>query len=401
MVGERKRLWALVLAEEAEGNTASALVAMEGYLAIDPESRAGHILYAMLLTGVRRFDEAEAALRRHGPPDEAEARITFCRAWAELLTEQGRFDAALRWHESALEAGSTDEWTEMAHLHALARRLGEAESCHREAIRASSDRARAYEKLGRFLGMQLRLNEAKEALEAALSLRPNDPDATKALADVAHAEALQDEPSALGEAEEDRLWDASFDADGRGDTVTALVAVERYVAIEPSLRGQMWRARMLSQVARFKEAEATLAGWAPSGDADRDCLLFATWADVREAERRFVEAAEWQRRRTTSGQADLSTPWILMGVCYALAGRLTDAEACHRKAATCAGDPDEALLNLGYVLRAQLRLDEASAALEAALSLTPDYPEAARVLRDVRRALELRQGMQNVESSFE
>ena len=75
--------------------------------------------------------------------------------------------------------------------------------------------------------------------------------------------------------------------------------------------------------------------------------------------------------------------WIMRGANLASATHLSAAEECHRHAITCDEshfDRDEAYLNLGYVLRAQGRYAEAAAAFQAALTLTPDYPEAATAL---------------------
>ena len=74
----------------------------------------------------------------------------------------------------------------------------------------------------------------------------------------------------------------------------------------------------------------------------------------------------------------------------ALKGRLREAERAHRAATRCPeGCIDEAYLNLGLVLRAQERFEEASRCLREAIRLDPKYRVAREELRDVEGMLEL------------
>ena len=69
-------------------------------------------------------------------------------------------------------------------------------------------------------------------------------------------------------------------------------------------------------------------------------------------------------------------------------GRLQEAEAAHRAATSCTKGPlEEAYLNLGLVLRAEQRYDEAAVCLEQALELDPKYTAAKNALRDVRQTI--------------
>lgn len=93
-------------------------------------------------------------------------------------------------------------------------------------------------------------------------------------------------------------------------------------------------------------------------------LLYKDQGKYEEAEQSFAKA-------TANPHAqDAGYLWTLRGAALACAGRLTEAEACHRKAVTLDDvTMDEALLNLGYVLRAQRRYVEATAAFDVALVL--------------------------------
>jgi tetratricopeptide (TPR) repeat protein len=77
---------------------------------------------------------------------------------------------------------------------------------------------------------------------------------------------------------------------------------------------------------------------------------------------------------------------VYFGAVLARSGRLRDAEGVHRRATGCrAGCIDEAFLNLGLVLRAQERFEEAAGCLREALRRGPQYRAAREALRDVER----------------
>ena len=85
---------------------------------------------------------------------------------------------------------------------------------------------------------------------------------------------------------------------------------------------------------------------------------------------------------------DEATGHIYLGGVLARAGRLKEAETAHRAAIRCSqGCRDEAYLNLGLVLRAQERHDEAATCFEQALKLDPKYVAARKALRDVRNTM--------------
>ncbi len=76
---------------------------------------------------------------------------------------------------------------------------------------------------------------------------------------------------------------------------------------------------------------------------------------------------------------------IYLGGVLARSGRLKEAETAHRAAIRCTqGCRDKAYLNLGLVLRAQERYEEAATCFEQALKLDPKYVAARKALRDVR-----------------
>ena len=101
----------------------------------------------------------------------------------------------------------------------------------------------------------------------------------------------------------------------------------------------------------------------------------------------YQAAAAWYRRAIDK-MPDEASGHIYLGGILARSGRLKEAEMAHRAAIRCTqGCRDEAYLNLGLVLRAQERHDEAATCFEQALQLDPKYAAARKALRDVRNTL--------------
>ena len=111
--------------------------------------------------------------------------------------------------------------------------------------------------------------------------------------------------------------------------------------------------------------------------------LIAMYFDAREDR---VCAEDWYRRLAALVPTQTAGA-ILLGAFHARRGQLDQAEATHRHAATLAGDVDEALLNLGLVLRSQGRLAEAREVLRRSAAMEP-LP-AAHALADLERATAL------------
>ena len=98
-------------------------------------------------------------------------------------------------------------------------------------------------------------------------------------------------------------------------------------------------------------------------------------------------AAERWYREAISHRPDDTQGYIYLGGFYARRGRLAEAEAVHRQGTLCKkGCIDEAYHNLGLVLRAQERFEEALACFQRAVEIDPQYKEARMAMRDVKRA---------------
>ena len=102
-------------------------------------------------------------------------------------------------------------------------------------------------------------------------------------------------------------------------------------------------------------------------------------------------AAERWYREAINHRPDDTQGYIYLGGLYARRGRLAEAEEIHRRATSCKkGCIDEVYHNLGLVLRAQERFEEALACFQRAFEMDPQYKVARIATRDVNRAAVLR-----------
>ncbi|ODT73799.1 hypothetical protein ABS71_06560 [bacterium SCN 62-11] len=111
-------------------------------------------------------------------------------------------------------------------------------------------------------------------------------------------------------------------------------------------------------------------------------------ADVLQQCGRYAQAA--RRWLEVARDSSETYPWIFAGICLARQGLLHEAESCHRQATQCTGDPDEAMLNLALVLRAQERYQEALECARRAQQMSDglDESELALLIEDLEKAIE-------------
>ncbi len=101
-------------------------------------------------------------------------------------------------------------------------------------------------------------------------------------------------------------------------------------------------------------------------------------------------AAELWYQKAIDENLDDAGSYIFLGAVQSRQGKLTHAEASHRRATQCQyGLVNEAYHNLGLVLRGQGRLAEAADCFRKAIELCPKYPDAIEALQDVEAALTL------------
>src|SRR3954469_874585 len=153
-----------------------------------------------------------------------------------------------------------------------------------------------------------------------------------------------------------------------------------------------WRrlGRTLSELSRFDEAIDALQRAQSLAEPGR--LVFV-YCDTGELFRHRGDdaAAEAWFRKAIDHDADDAHGYIYLGGLLARRGRLSEAEGVYRQAIQCRkGCVDEAWHNLGLVLRALERYDEAIQCFERATSIDPQYKAARMAKRDVAEVMRLR-----------
>jgi len=152
--------------------------------------------------------------------------------------------------------------------------------------------------------------------------------------------------------------------------------------------GWLLQGVILYETARYDEAEKTLrhaVGLIPDRSLDYGYAhlghLYKERGDYENAERNYRKALELA--------SDNAGRHIFLGALLAKKGDLVAAEKVHRDGTRCPkGDIGEAHLNLGYVLRAQERYNEALDCFITALELAPNYEDALVAKQDMEKVLE-------------
>lgn len=200
---------------------------------------------------------------------------------------------------------------------------------------------------------------------------------------------MMDEANPLQELK-DRAKEAY--ADDRTPAVVELLC--RYLPHRPE-DGYAWfiHGDSLRQMGRSSEAIVALEKAMETAPDDRLSdvqiqlgMIYMKMGRFDEAERWFAAAVE------CDPDGERGWCWIFRGGNFASWEKFEQALECHRRAVELGYNEDEAYLNIGCVLRAQGKYEDAADAFRKALSLTPDYPkaeEALQTLEGIQEALEL------------
>lgn len=149
--------------------------------------------------------------------------------------------------------------------------------------------------------------------------------------------------------------------------------------------------RALKELSRFAEAEDAFDQALANCKDEKQwqSIVFSSLADLNK---RRGDYAESERYYLKAIEATPEHDWnyIFLGVITFGRGDLKLAEERLQNAIKCGGDgKDEAYFNLGGVLMAQERYEEAQQCYIRAIELCPDYKLAKLRLRDVKKILAL------------
>jgi len=186
------------------------------------------------------------------------------------------------------------------------------------------------------------------------------------------------------------LWRLARNAERAERYAVALVAFRRLVSDEEfGFAARLYLVDVLAHLGRHDDSKAMLE--------ELDALA-PKEADTRRAYARLVvEGKACQARGDFAGAAAVfrraaevfrhTAPLIHLGGTLWHQGNLDDAEAAYRLASSAEGDVDEALENLGYLLRARERNEEALTTLRRALELDPANKRVAAAIKDIEEAI--------------
>jgi len=143
----------------------------------------------------------------------------------------------------------------------------------------------------------------------------------------------------------------------------------------------------LVELARYEEAEKAIKRSVTLCPPNKRQIPLAQMGHLFLESGKYDKAATWYRKAIASDPND-ATYHIYLGAVLAKQGHLQEAEVSHRAATKCSdGCIDEAYLNLGFVLRAQEKFEEAAECFHEAIRLDPKYRAAKQALRDVERCM--------------
>jgi len=151
--------------------------------------------------------------------------------------------------------------------------------------------------------------------------------------------------------------------------------------------GRIVQGAILYELARYAEAEEILYATVEDLSAESKDHGYIQLGHLFREKGDYESAGKWYRKAIELDPLDAGRH-IFLGLVLAKSGNLNVAEEVHRQATQCSkGAIDEAYLNLGLVLRAQERYQEALECFEKALELSADYRQAANARNDVKKAL--------------
>ena len=231
-----------------------------------------------------------------------------------------------------------------------------------------------------------RLNDAQTIYRAILDIDPGDADASHLLGLVAYQTGnLKEAGDFIDTAINTRPDEAKFHsnrgnvAKAAGDTGRAQTCYRRAIQLDPEFQDARFNLGVLLQeTGELDEAAQTyekiLATRPENTDARNNLgLIHVRQGRLKEAEKGF--------RQVLAENPDRSESYLNLGLVHERQGRLREAEADYRNAIEGGAQTAEAHFNLALVLERRQQNAAAIEALEQAIALKPDYPEAKTTLR--------------------
>jgi len=354
------------------------------------DSYFAHFQHTVALKDLQRYDEALSALENaEARAGEHQLHFVYAKR-GRVFEDKGDFKEALLWYRKAIECRPDDNlgYGYMGGMLARQGNLLEAEQAHRKAIHCTEGYIdEAYLNLGYVLRARERFTEALECFEKALELDAEYEEAKTAIEDMrAVLDHLEnDQPKKTDVMPKGERLAESRNADANELTVLSLILtrelIEDYEDYGPAY---VYHGIRLIELARYEEAKDAFEKAMQLLPDDKLHMPHYQMAYVHEFKGDFEEAAEWFKKAIGLRPQDAEAHGKL-GFLLARQGKLKEAEQCYITALECPeGDLDEVYLNVGFVLRAQERFDEALEYFEAAFELDPGCEAAELGVKDMK-----------------
>jgi len=179
-----------------------------------------------------------------------------------------------------------------------------------------------------------------------------------------------------------------FDAWEAGEHAYALELSREFLHDFPKVDfGMVLQGIFLYELERYEEAEQVLQAAVQELSTELKPYGYLELGNLFRKKGDCGSAEKWYRQAIELDPNDAGK-YNFLGVVLAKKEDFQAAEEAHRQGTKCTkGAIDEAYLNLALVLRTQERYKEALESIEQALDLTPDYPEAFIVKKDLEKTL--------------
>lgn len=327
------------------------------------------LMLAHGLASVGRYQEA----RRRFRDLKGEMEGLRCEFLAEMNETRGRLRAATRWWRQAalLQPARSRLQLDLGRVFFRRGKWSRARRNFLVATREPETAGRAH----LWLGQIARAREEWELAAEHFRLAGDTPGAAEGLEDTLRAGNFR------GQADIEEVLSELGPA-------TTVVKARSFLLWEKDPDVSCAMAGALVTLGRFRLALKTY--WALGRELGPGHPVCCTELGLLyHAKGRYEEAIRWFRRLAQQ-EPDQAASWVFLGSSQARRGKLKAAEQCHRRATECSqGNPEEAWLNLGLVLRARERLPEARDCFRRALALDPEYGKAQVGLTDVEKAMEV------------
>jgi tetratricopeptide (TPR) repeat protein len=191
------------------------------------------------------------------------------------------------------------------------------------------------------------------------------------------------------EPEQKELWKKMMNEWDNNNVSCHLHFTKLYTAKFPNdMFGWITLADALSGLARYNEARSALKKANFLCSKENLSIVFYQIGHLYKNKGDYPRAEKWYKQAVEENASTRNL--IFLGACLAKQGKFKEAKKYHRKAIKVASDlPDEAYYNLGLILRAEEKFEEALECFEKAIELDPEYKIAKEAKRDIIKVLKI------------